>query len=97
MSATAGSIINAAWNAAQAQSIASYTQRISGTFGYGVVQPLPPTLRFRSKKRKGKHRVYLLWIDEVFQGEFPSNKVRRAYLEATLVMKENSHEQEVER
>ena len=55
-----------------------------------VESPPTPTLRLRSKKRKGKHRVYLLWIGEVFQGEFPSNKSRRAYIDATRML-EDSH------
>lgn len=74
-----------------------YSQGLNGFFGEAVRRPPPPTIRLRSKKRKGKHRVYLLWIDEVFQGEFPSDKARRAYLDATLLMKENLHEPEADR
>lgn len=45
-----------------------------------------PDIRMRSKKRKGKARVYLLWLNRVFHGEFPSNKARRQYLHATLTL-----------
>lgn len=46
-------------------------------------------IRLRSKKRKGKHRVYLLWIDSVFMGEFRSNKERRMFIEAHQILQED--------
>lgn len=53
--------------------------------------PKVRSIRLRSKKRKGKHRVYLLWIDGAFCGEFPTNKARRTFIEATAALEDSCH------
>lgn len=53
-------------------------------FGNCYTPPPPPRWRLRSKKKTGKHRIYLLWDYGQFVGEFPSSKARRAYIDATL-------------